>query len=97
MKAQLQTLANRYSRNVPATALQLRAINMLLSTYCESREERLLLLGHLFDRPLTSSKELSKSEASAFIELAFDDHKHWTISARFIHFLTEQKAEMYAF
>lgn len=97
MKAQLQTLANRYSRNAPATALQLRAINMLLSTYCTSREERLLLLGYLFDRPLDTSKELSKSEASAFIELAFTDHKLWIINEKFIHFLTEQKAEMYAF
>lgn len=102
MKAQIQTLANRFSRNVPATPSQLRPINMLLSTYCTDRDERLLVLGQIFDRDFTSSKQLSKGEASALIEMAFDIHGEgesavWERNPEFCQFLEEVKVSLYAF
>lgn len=97
MKAQIQTLAQRYSVHSWATPDQLKVLNILLSTYCTDRDERLLVLGQIFDREFTSSKELSKGEASALIEVAFDNHQTWERSYEFHQFIEEVKVSLYAF
>ena len=95
----LQTAA--YSQpphwNVPATIDQVVAVNALLSAHTYGREERLALLSSWFNRPFSSSRDLTKAEASAIIDLGYQNHDSWEHSERFITFIESSKAVVYAF
>lgn len=91
MLNQLLSIANahEYSWNVPATRSQVLKVILLMDSL--SRDERLLLLSSWFGRTLTSSKQLTKAEASALIELGADRPDY------FAQFIEESQLEIYTY
>lgn len=87
--------SQNHSRNVPSTISQLKAVNSLLSDYCDDRSERLALLAQWFGRPFLTSKELSRNEAGAIIELGY--YGDWQKSASFADFIENSLAKVYQF
>lgn len=89
---------NAYSRNqnVPnlATPIQVMAVASLMAPQCGSRHERLSLLGYWFERVFTSSKELSRQEASAILELGFTEDSDWEPNEDFLQFIDWTKEQL---
>lgn len=83
------------SWNVPASMSQLKAVNSLLSDYCEDRNERLVLLAQWFGHPFFTSKQLTKAEASALVECGY--RGEWEHSPDFVEFIQESLAKVYQF
>jgi len=50
------------------TSNQLRAVQAILGKIASDREDRLALLGEMFQRPFTSTKELTFDEAKLILE-----------------------------
>lgn len=97
MLNRLRTLANSHDPNHMITDRQIVAVNALLSHYVTDRGERLELLSAWFERPIHTSKELSKGEAGAIIELGYVDNETWEHNLEFTNFVHATLEELYRF
>lgn len=91
----LRSLAYSDDSIVGITKKQLVVINILLSHFIDSRQEKLDLLCYWFNRPITTSKELTLSEAGAIISCGYNDD--WEIQEDFGEFVRQSKSELYTF
>lgn len=97
MLNRLRSLAYSHDQNIPISTRQIVAVNALLSYYVKERTERLELLSMWFERPIRTSKQLSKGEAGAIIELGYADTETWEHNLDFTNFVHDSLEELYRF
>lgn len=91
----IRSLAYSREWNDKATVPQIRLVNIYLSDYCETRYEKLWLLEYWFSREFTSSKELTKGEACAILDMALTDE--FNHDPDFVAFVDSCLREYYQF